>query len=61
MVFCGSKEIIKADIMIDDHFKNLDHFDGETILFTQPHNKLNHNHKHKRVDSWDDIEKLLLG
>src|SRR5665647_1367462 len=40
MVFCGSKEIIRADIMIDDHFKNLDYFTGETILFTQPHNKL---------------------
>lgn len=60
MVFCGSKEIIKADIMIDDHFKNLDHFDGETILFTQPHNKLNNNHKHRRVDSWNEIEKILL-
>ena len=60
MVFCGSKEIIKADIMIDDHFKNLDHFDGQTILFTQPHNKLNHDHKHTRVNSWEEIEKLLL-
>lgn len=60
MVFCGSKEIIKADIMIDDHFKNLDHFDGQTILFTQPHNKLNHDHKHTRVNSWEEIEKILL-
>jgi 5'(3')-deoxyribonucleotidase len=24
--------------MIDDHFKNLDNFDGETIMFIQPHN-----------------------
>ena len=60
MVFCGSKEIIKADIMIDDHFKNLDHFDGETFLFTQPHNQLNNNHKHRRVNSWYEIEKILL-
>ncbi|MEG7769311.1 5'-3'-deoxyribonucleotidase, partial [Listeria monocytogenes] len=30
MVFCGSKTIINADIMIDDHFKNLDHFNGKT-------------------------------
>jgi 5'-nucleotidase len=60
MVFCGSKEIIKADIMIDDHFKNLDHFDGQTILFTQPHNKLNHEHKHTRVNSWEEIEHILL-
>lgn len=60
MVFCGSKEIIKADIMIDDHFKNLDYFDGETLLFTQPHNKLNNDHKHRRVNSWYEIEKILL-
>ncbi len=60
MVFCGSKKIIKADIMIDDHFKNLDYFDGETYLFTQPHNKLNNDHKHKRVTSWLEIEKIFL-
>ena len=60
MVFFGSKEIIKADIMIDDHFKNLDYFNGETFLFTQPHNKLANNHKHRRVNSWFEIEKILL-
>jgi 5'(3')-deoxyribonucleotidase len=60
MVFCGSKEIIKADIMIDDHFKNLNYFTGETILFTQPHNKLADPLHHKRVDTWQEIEKLLL-
>jgi 5'-nucleotidase len=38
MVFCGSKTIVAADMMIDDHFKNLDHFQGQTFLFTQPHN-----------------------
>jgi 5'-nucleotidase len=60
MVFCGSKEIIKADIMIDDHFKNLDVFTGETILFTQPHNKLADARHHTRVESWQEIERLLL-
>lgn len=60
MVFCGSKTIIKADIMIDDHFKNLDYFTGETILFTQPHNKLTHDGRHTRVDTWQQVEKLLL-
>ena len=60
MVFCGSKQIIKADIMIDDHFKNLDYFTGETILFTQPHNFLANPGKHKRVDSWKEIEQILL-
>lgn len=60
MVFCGSKKIIKADIMIDDHFKNLDHFEGETFLFTQPHNILNNNHHHRRVNSWKEIGEILL-
>jgi 5'-nucleotidase len=60
MVFCGSKTIVNADIMIDDHLKNLDHFTGQTILFTQPHN-LNHiADRHKRVSSWLEIADLLL-
>jgi 5'-nucleotidase len=60
MMFCGDKNIIKADIMIDDHFKNLDYFEGRTILFTQPHNMLIANSKHLRVNSWAEIEKLLI-
>jgi 5'-nucleotidase len=60
MVFCGSKEIVNADIMIDDHFKNLDYFSGETILFTQPHNIFASPGSHKRVGSWTEIESLLL-
>jgi 5'(3')-deoxyribonucleotidase len=60
MVFCGSKEIIKADIMIDDHFKNLNFFSGETILYTQPHNRLADVMQHKRVENWQQIETLLL-
>ncbi len=60
MVFCGSKEIINADIMIDDHFKNLDFFTGETFLFTQPHNKHASPGNHTRVDTWEDIGKILL-
>jgi 5'-nucleotidase len=60
IVFCGSKTIIEADIMIDDHFKNLDPFKGQTILFSQPHNLLQYCHKHKRVDSWLEIADMLL-
>ena len=59
-VFCGSKTIIDADIMIDDHFKNLDLFKGTTILFTQPHNQLKNAGRHKRASSWDEIASLLL-
>jgi 5'(3')-deoxyribonucleotidase len=46
--------------MIDDHLKNLDNFNGETIMFIQPHNISNTDHKHKKVSSWLEIEKLLL-
>lgn len=60
MVFCGSKAIIDADIMIDDHLKNLDHFRGETLMFSQPHNLLWQGPKHKRVNSWLEIENTLL-
>jgi 5'-nucleotidase len=59
-VFCGNKSLIPADIMIDDHFKNLDNFTGETIIFTQPHNMNCTNHRHKTAASWREIEKLLL-
>lgn len=61
MVFCGSKEIVKADIMIDDYFKNLDFFKGHTsILFTQPHNAHADNGRHRRVHSWQEIAQMLL-
>jgi 5'(3')-deoxyribonucleotidase len=60
IVFCGSKTIVDADIMIDDHFKNLDHFKGTTILFTQPHNQLKNAGRHKRADAWQEIASILL-
>jgi 5'-nucleotidase len=60
IVFCGSKTIIKADIMIDDHFKNLDYFEGETLLFTNAHNALADAGRHTRINSWEDIAKYLL-
>lgn len=61
IIFCGSKQIVRADIMIDDHFKNLDFFTGETsILFTQPHNALADNGRHQRVQNWQEIADILL-
>ncbi|MBI2731680.1 MAG: 5'(3')-deoxyribonucleotidase [Sphingobacteriales bacterium] len=60
LVFCGSKTVIKGDIMIDDHYKNLDHFTGRTILFTQPHNYGHDNKIHERVDDWKEIHRILL-
>lgn len=60
IVFCGTKDIVCGDIMIDDHFKNLDTFNGQTILFTQPHNRDNPTGKHTRVNNWKEIETILI-
>ncbi|SFE72476.1 5'(3')-deoxyribonucleotidase [Chitinophaga sp. CF118] len=58
IVFCGSKTIVQADYMIDDHVKNLQHFKGEAIMFTAPHN-INVT-GYKRVDTWQEVGALLL-
>ena len=60
MVFCGSKQIIRADLMIDDHLKNLDFFPGETFLFHAPHNAKLEAPRHRRVRGWREIATLLL-
>lgn len=60
IVFCGTKDIVYGDIMIDDHFKNLDTFQGQTILFTQPHNVDKPIGNHTRVNNWKEIETILL-
>jgi len=55
MIFCGTKDSVVGDIMVDDHPKNLDHFTGKRILFTQPHNKLICNNGYERADSWQQL------
>ena len=60
LVLCGTKTCIKGDIMIDDHFKNLDFFDGKTILFTQPHNSGKNEKTHERINGWNEVYSLLL-
>ncbi|WP_209332485.1 5' nucleotidase, NT5C type [Lunatimonas salinarum] len=61
IILCGSKYPIHTDIMIDDHFKNLDVFQGKrSFLYTQPHNKLADPGKHFRVNGWEDLAQFLL-
>ncbi|WP_018625823.1 5' nucleotidase, NT5C type [Niabella aurantiaca] len=60
MVLCGSKKVIHGDIMLDDHFKNLDHFNGRTLLYAQPHNMTKDPGKHVRVADWQEVEQVLL-
>lgn len=59
MVFCGSKKYIKGDIMIDDHVKNLQNFEGKRILFSQPHNLFVTDQTITRVNTWKEIENML--
>lgn len=59
MIFCGKKDSIMGDIMLDDHLKNLDYFKGKTVLFTQPHNMNVTTDRHIRANSWEDVLRIL--
>lgn len=59
MIFCGRKDSIKGDIMIDDHPKNLLSFTGKRILFTQPHNMYVPDANYQRVSSWIEVMQIL--
>lgn len=57
-VFCGRKNIINADYLIDDNPRQLAIFEGESIMYTAVHN-MNH-HEYKSVNGWKDVEALFL-
>lgn len=58
IVFCGSKTIVQADYMIDDHVKNLHAFQGQPLMFTAPHNV--NVTGYKRVNNWEEVGTMLL-
>jgi 5'-nucleotidase len=58
MVFCGDKEIIDADYLIDDSSRHFTRFRGTGILFTAPHNA--REHAHLRANNWDEVLAILL-
>ncbi|MCV3201413.1 5' nucleotidase, NT5C type [Bacillus velezensis] len=58
VVLCGNKNIIKADIMIDDGIHNLETFAGMKILFDAPHNR--NDNRFIRVMNWEEVERKLL-
>ncbi len=60
IIFCGSKKPVSGDYMIDDHLKNLNHFNGEKLLFTATHNIYIQNPEFTRVNNWEEIRDLLL-
>ena len=58
IVFCGHKYMIKADYLIDDHERNLIHFEGVPLLFTATHNL--HLSGYTRVNNWQEVAEMLL-
>jgi Uncharacterized protein conserved in bacteria len=59
MIFCGQKDSIMGDVMIDDHPKNLSFFKGDKIIFEQPHNSNIEDSSFRRVSGWADIMEIL--
>ncbi|MGM5630927.1 5'(3')-deoxyribonucleotidase [Apibacter raozihei] len=59
VVLCGNKDCVRGDIMIDDHPKNLDFFEGDKIIFSQPHNIFIKNDDYIRVNNWNQITDIL--
>jgi 5'(3')-deoxyribonucleotidase/uncharacterized protein with PQ loop repeat len=59
IVFCGDKNIINADVLIDDRSRHFNGFRGTGILFTAPHN---HGEAAAlRADNWEDVLEIIGG
>jgi 5'(3')-deoxyribonucleotidase/uncharacterized protein with PQ loop repeat len=59
IVFCGGKNIIDADILVDDRSRHFKEFRGTGILFTAPHNVAES--ANLRADTWEDVLQILQG
>jgi len=57
IVFCGDKEIVNSDYLIDDRSRHFARFRGTGILFTAPHNY--REQARLRAGNWDDVLALL--
>lgn len=58
-VIAADKSLIIGDVLVDDYEKNLDTFNGFTILFDAAHNR--HDTKHTRaIDWWDVVAYITL-
>jgi len=57
IVFCGDKNIVHGDFMIDDKVSNLSGFNGKGLLFTSRHN-LNDS-GYQRVENWQEVQSFF--
>jgi 5'(3')-deoxyribonucleotidase len=58
LVFCGNKNIISTDYLIDDLERNLRAFTGTPLLFTAPHNA--HLTGFTRLNNWQEVGDYFL-
>ncbi len=58
LVLCGDKRMVQGDHMIDDHVRNLQHFNGKKYLYTSFHNV--DVTEYERVNDWSDIAQHFL-
>ncbi|MGZ4733224.1 MAG: 5' nucleotidase, NT5C type [Terriglobales bacterium] len=59
IVFCGDKNIINADVLIDDRSRHFKGFRGTGILFTAPHNATEP--ADLRANNWSDVLQIMQG
>ena len=59
IVFCGDKNIVDADILVDDRSRHFADFRGTGILFTAPHNA--GERAELRANNWNDVLRILQG
>lgn len=52
-VFCGNKNILRADYLIDDLPRNLVRFEGQGLLYSAPHNMAVTGFT--RVNNWQEV------
>lgn len=52
-VFCGPKQIMAVDWLVDDSQKHFDSFGGHPVLYSAPHNR--EVAVYDRVDDWTDV------
>jgi len=57
IVFCGEKDVIAADVLVDDSIYHLERFAGRGILFTRPYNA--HDPYPDRARDWSDLLVML--
>ncbi|MGH9548343.1 MAG: 5' nucleotidase, NT5C type [Terriglobales bacterium] len=59
IVFCGEKNIVNADVLIDDRSRHFKGFRGTGILFTAPHNATEA--AELRANNWSEVLQILQG